>query len=685
MFPSSFDHWAGRMARSVRSGWQRRQHSLPTVRKLCPHLHLEVLEERRVLSIFMVTSTAGFGPGTLGQAILDANARPGTNTIAFAIPGAGVHTITPASPLPDITNPVVIDGSTQPGFAGTPLIELRGPAGAATGLTIRAGYSTIQSLIIGGFYSAGISLLDNDGSNVVEGNYIGTDATGTQALPNGIGVAIFSSNNRVGGTAAGAGNLISGNTDALLVYGSSGNVVQGNKIGTDVTGTQRLGNALGNAVGVDINGPDNTVGGAAAGAGNLISNNGDAVDIRSSGNLVQGNKIGTDVTGTQRLFNAAGVTINGSDNAVGGTATGAGNLISGNGDALDIRSSGNVVQGNKIGTDVTGTHALPNDNGIRILGMNNQVGGTTAGAGNLISGNSLRAGVSISGNANVVQGNKIGTDVTGSRPLGNLHGVEIDNGSNNLVGGTTAGAGNTIAFNRMDGVLVNQGTGNAILRNAIFGNGNLGIELTNGDNHDQDAPGITSATSGGGVTTVAGTLQSAPSSPFVIEVFANQTCDPSGLGEGEQFLASLTVTTDSGGTADFTLALAIEVPPGEFVAATATDADGNTSAFSPCAEVSGPGARGRFLVRALVGATDQLSVRSVSRQPGNRSTLSERAVVRLFPPDDLDGFFGGPSQDPRSAPRFRPVLSGVQDGDAGTGWAFPSEQALDFFHESFRD
>jgi hypothetical protein len=133
------------------------------------------------------------------------------------------------------------------------------------------------------------------------------------------------------------------------------------------------------------------------------------------------------------------------------------------------------------------------------------------------------------------------------------------------------------------------------------------------------------------------------------------------------------------------VAVAVDVPPGEFFAATATDAAGNTSEFSPCAEVSEPGDQRFSLVRALVGAADQPSVRSFPSQPGNRLTLSDRAAAGLFPPNDLDGFFAGPSQDPGLAPRFRPVLSGVPDADGGSGWALPSEQALDFFHDSFRD
>src|SRR5262249_14598745 len=152
-----------------------------------------------------------------------------------------------------------------------------------------------------------------------------------------------------------------------------------------------------------------------------------------------------------------------------------------------------------------------------------------------------------------------------------------------------AGAANTIAFNGGDGVLVDAGTGNAVLRNAIFSNTGLGIRLINGGNNDQAAPVLTSATSGGGVTTVQGTLTGRPNTPFTLELFANPVCDPPGFGEGERFLGSLTVTTDADGMASFTLALAIPVDLGQFLTATATDPTNNTSAFSRCAEVTGAG------------------------------------------------------------------------------------------------
>src|SRR5262249_25046651 len=154
------------------------------------------------------------GPGSLRQAILNANAHTGTDTITFAIGGGGGQIIAPTSALPTITHPVVIDGTTPPGHARTPPLVLSGADARthAPALTISAGYSTVKGLVINAFQGSGIVLQDK-GGNFIVANYIGTDQTGTKALGNnGSGIDIATgSNNTVGGTAAGARNLISGN------------------------------------------------------------------------------------------------------------------------------------------------------------------------------------------------------------------------------------------------------------------------------------------------------------------------------------------------------------------------------------------------------------------------------------------------------------------------------------------
>src|SRR5262249_41765134 len=146
--------------------------------------------------------------------ILNANANPGPDTITFNIPGTGVHTISLLTALPAVGDPVVLDGTTEPGHARSPLIELDGSGAGigANGLDITAGQSTVRGLGINRFARSGI-LLETNGNDVIEGNYIGTNPTGTTALPNQVGVVIQggAGNNTIGGTATGARNLISGN------------------------------------------------------------------------------------------------------------------------------------------------------------------------------------------------------------------------------------------------------------------------------------------------------------------------------------------------------------------------------------------------------------------------------------------------------------------------------------------
>jgi hypothetical protein len=204
-----------------------------------------------------VSSTADSGPGSLRQAILDANAHTGADTITFAVPGDGVHTIQPLSALPVVTESVTIDGTTQPGYTGSPLIELDGhlAGSGADGVSIQTGGLAmtilVKGLAINRFAGSGISITCGSATNasvVIQGNRIGTDPSGTQALGNGTGVySLWSpAHVTIGGTAAGAGNLISGNArNGIEIFGAGFAVIQGNRIGTDVTGSQRLGNGVG--------------------------------------------------------------------------------------------------------------------------------------------------------------------------------------------------------------------------------------------------------------------------------------------------------------------------------------------------------------------------------------------------------------------------------------------------------
>ena len=344
--------------------------------------------------------------------------------------------------------------------------------------------------------------------NLVQGNDIGTDSTGTKAVgntTNGVEFAAGANANSVGGTATGAGNVISANlANGILVTGTTTpvNLVQGNFIGTDQSGLKPLGNGLD---GVRLDGASNyTIGGTAAGAGNVISaNSGNGIQVLdgATATVIVGDLIGTDKTGATALGNGqAGVYLNNvGGNTVGGTTTAARNVISGNtGDGVLIAgalATMNLVEENDIGTDSTGTKAVGNQaNGVEFAaGANaNTVGGTATGAGNVISAN-LANGILVTGTTtpvNLVQGNFIGTDQSGLKPLGNgLDGVRLDGASNYTIGGTAAGAGNVISANSGNGIQVLDGaTATVIVGDLIgtdktgataLGNGQSGVYLNN--------------------------------------------------------------------------------------------------------------------------------------------------------------------------------------------------------------
>jgi len=453
-------------------------------------------------------------------------------------------------------------------------------------------------------------------SNVVQGNYIGTDVNGTGDLGNlDVGVYIVglvddADNNVVGGTTAAERNLISGNgASGVFIFGglADHNTVSGNYIGTNVNGTAAMPNDSGGVLIMDAE--DNTI------TDNLVSGNtGIGVSIINSdddgdanGNLIQGNYIGTDVNGTTVLSNTlSGVVItSAANNDVGGTAAGAGNLISGNGQygviIMNSGATGNEVQGNYIGTNLNGNAMVPNQGaGVLIVNASgNTVGGTTAAAGNLISGNILQGVRLINADNNTVRDNLIGTQANGTSPLGNgSHGVEIADSDDNIIGiDGVFPQDNTIAYNRGDGVSVFSGTGNRILSNSIFTNTELGIDLGDdgvtpndpgdGDgspNNLQNYPVLTSASSNGS-TAIGGLLNSTPNTTFSIQFFANEGCDASGFGEGQTYLGSENVLTEGDGNKLFAVSLLTSVPTDHFITATATDPYSNTSEFSNCIPV----------------------------------------------------------------------------------------------------
>ncbi len=355
------------------------------------------------------------------------------------------------------------------------------------------GTASGTSNTISGNTGDGVDFQDGADANLVEANFIGNNSAATPGLHNGdSGVLIeLSQHNTIGGSTSGAGNTISDNKADGVQFEDSAdsNMVQGNFIGTNVSGAKNLGN-FSAGVSISVNSGSNTIGGTTPvgattnAARNIISGNlGDGVDINmgSNNNVVEGDFIGIDGSGKVIVPNdGEGVLIENAsnENTIGGTASGAGNTISGN-DEVGVKltnqsaSSGgmndNVVEGNFIGTDPTGTSALKNKSDGVVIDYGsdgNTIGGTSAAASNVISGNggsgvvlsTGKAGQSV--NNNVVDGNFIGTTQSGDLALGNTHyGVYISGSSHNTVGGTATGAGNTIAANSMGGVCI---TGSSI-------------------------------------------------------------------------------------------------------------------------------------------------------------------------------------------------------------------------------
>jgi hypothetical protein len=579
---------------------------------------LEWMEDRTLLSTFAVVNTADNGPGSLRQAILDSNAATGqVNTIEFAIPGDGVQTIAPLSPLPTIVNPVLIDGESQPGYSGMPSIEIDGSgAGVADGLLITGSNISVRGLDVVNFIQgAGIHITGAAATgDWIYGDLLGTNPAGTSAAPNYTGVQIDAgaSRNLIGTIGDGVNdlterNLISGNQfDGVWINGpgTDANVVAGNFIGTDISGASPLINstlAIWDPVNFEYTIDDDVV--IAGGA--------------------SGNRIGTD----------------------GGSADDVGerNVVLGIG-LYDSGTTENVIAGNFIGTDATGQHALAGNAGAGVfltagassnwIGINPMGGTASHDMGNVIAGNG-GYGVQLftDDDDNVVSGNEIGTDLTGSIALPNLYGginIMADS-SDNTIGGTTASAGNLITDNDGAGVTVGYGAsdssvGDQITANRIFGNTGQAIDLggdgvtynytspRQGANNLQNFPVIVTGANGQLEGWLGGSL---PETTYRVDLFASAAYNSDGSGEAEDYLGSMAVTTDSQGQAVFNVPF---TPPAGLpeVTALATDPQGNTS------EVSA--------LRPIVPVTLPPSLRVV---PGHSLTFSAAAgdLLAIQDPD----------------------------------------------------
>ncbi len=437
---------------------------------------------------YVVSTATDAGLGSLRQALLDANGNLGIDAISFAI-GGGSKSIELLSELPSITESVSIDATTQPGYAGKPLIEITGRLlSDGNGLTIQAGQCTVRGLAINQFPGIGIEL-SGPGQNTVESNYVGTDLTGLVAKGNFLGIqALNSGNNRIGGL--GVGNVVSGNkTDGIRLDGfSTSNSIQGNRIGTDeagltsipnqATGVSILASSINNIVGADGDDANN------AGKGNVISGNLQfGIRIAANSNIVAGNLVGVNATGKAALANGEGgilLTDNASNNRIGSNADGVNdvlerNVISGNNKAgLRIFSSNsNQIAGNWIGVGVDGSGLQNAEYGIQIdAGSTANVIGANAinqgreAAKNVVSGNGGFGIYVFAGVGNLISSNYVGVSPNGRNTIANARdGIVLAGGSSlNEIGRF---GGNVVSGNLRNGILIVGSNANTISKNTI--------------------------------------------------------------------------------------------------------------------------------------------------------------------------------------------------------------------------
>ena len=507
-----------------------------------------------------VTNTLDAGPGSLRQAILDANAHPNDpgapDKIRFAIPGAGPHNIVLATALPFITDAVDINGGTQPGTTTTPTVAIDGTtlAGSIDGLRILAGGTSIRKLNIRKFPGDGIEVQAS--GVLLEKNTIGTDWRGVTAFGNrgnGIFIQGGSSNTLLA-------NVVSGNDlngIAINGNGADGNIVDGNTIGARFGGSIALPNA---ANGILVtNGDQNNI------ANNTISGNtlsGIVLTGSANSNTITHNKIGTRSSGTAALPNGGeGILVQASGNQIGGNRAALRNIISGNGKTgisiTGTTASNNVVEGNYIGTNVTGTAAIPNaSDGIRVTDAANiRIGSATeAAAGNLISGNG-GSGITFSqanSTGGLAVGNLIGTRANGLSALGNVgSGVLINGDATNVqIGGTTAISRNVISGNGASGVTIAiNASNNRVSRNRIgvnlsgaaLGNASSGVLIQGPNNTIGGANSTFANIIGGNANGI--TLSGADATNNAIKFNTIGTDTAPSVGRGIQFIGNASGNT----------------------------------------------------------------------------------------------------------------------------------------------
>jgi hypothetical protein len=592
-----------------------------------------------------VTTTADSGAGSLRDAITTANGSGFGQNIFFNIAGCpGVCTITLSSALPTVMVPVTIDGSTQPGASANTLavgnnavlkivVDVHGLTGPPIlSFASTAANSVIRGLnVVNSVNGSSSTPIDIQANGVVlEGNFIGVNAAGAAAAA-GVdmeAIVVHSGDNvRIGGTAPAQRNVIGGADVGITIEAGTGHVIQGNYIGTNAAGTAAIGNGYGIFVLSSSTVGTVAIGGTATGAGNVISGNAGSgirvfTPVNSVGALtIQGNIIGLNAAGSAAVGNVGdGITLDDSvGNAlgpvtIGGTSTPAANVISGNANGIYAAAvTGLTIQGNSIGTDAAGTTSFGNGQwGVNLSNFtftgSAQIGGSALTARNVIGGN-VQGGVRVLLTTATIEGNFIGIGADLKTHAANGVGVLVDS-ADAAVGGTSASQGNVIAFNHSDGVRVDisqAGVRNAAkattLANSIYNNAGFGIyfagtgttplpndslDVDTGPNGLQNHPVLTSATITSGQAIVSGVLDSAPNTSYRIEWFGNVACDSAHNGEGRHFLSGGNYLTDGSGHVAFN-GVMFPIPVGySVITATATDPAGNTSEFSPCMTAVGP-------------------------------------------------------------------------------------------------
>lgn len=454
-----------------------------------------------------------------GAAVGECTAGSGAgDIIEFDISGVGLKTIHITSGLPSISRTVTIDGYSQTGASvntadfpdpmnGTLTVEIdaAGESGIY-GIDIngsQADGTVIKGLIVNDIPYETFYLTDVDNVSL-EGNYIGTSSTGNVADgggSHGVRIGGNSTGNMIGGATAAKRNVISGNGNTGVVfYGSAqttGNFVQGNYIGVGADGTTRIGNSQ-QGVSSSEGPTGNTIGGDGVGEGNIISGNGGVgvylLGASGGSNTVQGNYIGTNASGSGAVYNGQGgiVISNADSNVIGGSTSGARNVISGNsahGISIIDDSDNNDIFGNYVGVNAAGDADLGNG----VIGINiatnsggNEIGSAVAGTGNVISGNDDK-GISGGETANSVKGNYIGTNAAGTAAIGNsATGISFSGNDGWVIGGSTSSERNVISGNGTSGVRLDSASNATIEGNYIgtssdgnsdLGNGNFGISL----------------------------------------------------------------------------------------------------------------------------------------------------------------------------------------------------------------